>query len=77
VTDDDILIDEYFHSLPKATLRARGRFRLLEKKESAIERAKRYREKYGDAIDNITQLLSGMAEGDAELWQEIIEEPYG
>jgi hypothetical protein len=42
----------------------------------AIERAKEYRKKHGDPVDNLANLLGNVIQ-DEEIWRQILDSPYG
>jgi hypothetical protein len=49
---------------------------LKTRQQEAIRFAQEYRAKYGDPVNNLSKLLSQVIENE-ELWQSILDEPYG
>jgi hypothetical protein len=49
---------------------------LLRKQREALSRAKEYRSRHGNPIDNLVSIL-GQIGDDGELWRAIVDEPYG
>jgi hypothetical protein len=50
--------------------------RLREKQRQTICRAEEYRKEHGNPVDNLVTLFDEII-WDAEVWQEIVDEPYG
>lgn len=57
-------------------LHARLPASLVARHEQAVIFAREYRQKHGDPVKNIQDVLTNMI-ADDDLWQSIVEEPYG
>lgn len=49
---------------------------LKARHKEAVRYAQEYRTRFGDPIENLARLL-GELQSDDELWQRIMDEPYG
>jgi hypothetical protein len=49
---------------------------LLRKQQDAIRRAREYRKKHGNPVDNLEHMLARVVR-DGKVWRAILDEPYG